>query len=142
MTSTSAWAATSASARAIASLPTPTAAPTLSRPSASFDAAGYLMTFWMSLTVMRPFNRNCESTTSSFSILWRWRISRAWSSVVPTGTVIRFSRVMMAEIGRSTFVSKRRSRLVRMPTSRPSLPPSSVIGTPEIRYFFISPRAS
>jgi hypothetical protein len=29
-----------------------------------------------------------------------------------------------------------------MPTSRPSLLPSCVIGTPEIRYFFISSRAS
>ena len=49
---------------------------------------------------------------------------------------------MTSEIGRSTFVSNRRSRFVRMPTSRPSLLPSSVIGTPEIRYFFIRPRAS
>ena len=41
-----------------------------------------------------------------------------------------------------TLVSNRRSRLVRMPTSRPSLLPSSVIGTPEMRYFFISSSAS
>ena len=44
--------------------------------------------------------------------------------------------------GRSMLVSKRRSRLVRMPTSRPSLLPSSVIGTPEMRYLRISSSAS
>ena len=49
---------------------------------------------------------------------------------------------MTSEIGRLTLVSNRRSRLVRMPTSRPSLLPSSVIGTPEMRYFFISSSAS
>ena len=49
---------------------------------------------------------------------------------------------MMSEIGRSRFDSKRRSRLVRMPTSLPSLLPSAVIGTPEIRYFFIRSSAS
>ena len=52
---------------------------------------------------------------------------------VPIGTVMRSSRVITSAIGRLTFVSKRRSRFVRMPTSRPSLLPSSVIGTPEIR---------
>ena len=35
---------------------------------------------------------------------------------------------MMSLMGRSTLVSKRRSRLVRMPTSRPSLLPSSCDG--------------
>ena len=42
-------------------------------------------------------------------------------------------RLMISEIGRSTFDSKRRSRFVRMPTRRPSLLPSSVIGTPLMR---------
>ncbi len=118
------------------------AAPQRRRPSGSFEAFGYLTAFWMSLTVISPFSRKERSTTSSFSTLWRWRISRAASSVVPTGTVMRFSLVMMSEIGRCRLVSKRRSRLVRMPTSRPSLLPSSVIGTPEMRYFFISSSAS
>ena len=40
---------------------------------------------------------------------------------------------MMAEMGRSRLVANRKSRFVRMPTSRPSLLPSSVIGTPLMR---------
>ena len=39
-----------------ASLPTPIAAPTRSRPSASLHAFGYLTIFWMSLTVISPFS--------------------------------------------------------------------------------------
>ena len=70
------------------------------------------------------------STTGSFSILLRWRIASASSSVVPTGAVTRFRLVISAETGCEVSVSKRRSRFVRMPTSTPS---SSVIGTPEIR---------
>ena len=35
----------------------PTAAPTRSRPSESFEAFGYFTIFWMSLTVMSPFSR-------------------------------------------------------------------------------------
>ena len=111
----------------------PTAAPQRSRPSESLQALGYLIAFWMSLTVIRPFSRKSWSTTSSFSTLCWCRISRASSSVVPTGTVIRLSLVITSATGRSMLVSKRRSRLVRMPTSRPSLLPSSVIGTPEMR---------
>ena len=61
---------------------------------------------------------------------------------MPTGTVTRFSFVMMSLIGRSGRFSNRRSRLVRMPTSVPSLLPSSVIGTPLIRNCFISSSAS
>ena len=56
MTSTSTCAATSASARSIASRPTPIAAPTRSRPRLSLHAFGYLIIFWMSLTVIRPFS--------------------------------------------------------------------------------------
>ena len=37
--------------------PTPTAAPTRSRPCSSFVACGYSIFFWMSLTVMRPLSR-------------------------------------------------------------------------------------
>ena len=47
---------------------------------------------------------------------------------VPTGAVTRFSRVMTSTTRRDRSSSKRRSRLVRMPTSRPD----SVIGTPEM----------
>ena len=141
-TSASTLAATSASARSTVSRAMPTAAPQRSRPSESLDAFGYLTAFWMSLTVISPFSRKSRSTTSSFSTLWWCRISRAASSVVPTGTVNSGSRVMTSEMARLTFVSKRRSRFVRMPTSRPSLLPSSVIGTPEMLYFFIRSSAS
>ena len=42
----------------------------------------------MSLTVISPLSRKSRSTTSSFSTLCWCRISRASSSVVPTGTVM------------------------------------------------------
>src|SRR6266513_2849878 len=54
-------------------------------------------------------------------------MSSACSRVVPTGTVMRFSLVITLAMGMSKRVSKRRSRLVRMPTSFPFF----VIGTPE-----------
>ena len=56
-TITSTPAATSASTRSSASGPTPTAAPTRSRPCSSFVASGYWIVFWMSLTVIRPRSR-------------------------------------------------------------------------------------
>ena len=127
-TITSEPAPTSAWARSSASGPTPTAAPTRSRPCSSFVASGNSIFFWMSLTVIRPRRRPSASTTGSFSILLRWRISSASASVVPTGAVTRLREVMSAETGWSTSFSKRRSRLVRIPTSTPS---PSVIGTPE-----------
>ena len=68
-------------------------------------------------------------------------MSFACARVVPTATVMRFSLVITSEMGRWTSPWNRRSRLVRMPTRRPSLRPSSVIGTPEMRYFFISSSA-
>ncbi len=48
---------------------TPTAAPQRSRPRSSLQAFGYLIAFWMSLTVIRPFRRKSLSTTRSFSTL-------------------------------------------------------------------------
>ncbi len=53
----------------------------------------------------------------------------ASSSVVPTGTVTSGCGVITSETGMSKRVSKRRSRLVMMPTR---WPPSSTTGTPEI----------
>ena len=88
------------------------------------------MRFEMSLTVMSPLSRPSASTTGSFSTLWRWRISLASSSVVPTGAVTRLRFVISADTGCAVSLSKRRSRFVRMPTRTPS---ASVIGTPEIR---------
>ena len=118
------------SARSSASGPTPTAAATRSRPWSSFVACGYAMRFEMSLTVMRPRSTPSASTTGSFSILWRWRMPSASSSVVPSGAVTRPSLVISSETGRSGSRWKRRSRFVRMPTRRPR---SSVTGMPEMR---------
>ena len=128
-TSTSTSASTSAPARSNASAPTPTAAPTRSRPCSSLVESGNWIRFWMSLTVIRPLSRPSASTTGSFSILCRCRIAFASSRVVPTGAVTRSRVVISAETGWRVFDSKRRSRLVRIPTSTPS---SSVIGTPEM----------
>ena len=65
----------------------------------------------------------------------------ASSSEVPTGAVWSGAAVMKSAIGRSKSdpSQKRMSRLVRMPTSRPS---ASVIGTPENLKRFISSSAS
>ncbi len=91
----------------------------------------------MSFTVISPRSWKLSSTTGSFSIRFWWRIRSASSSVVPTGAVMSFSRVITSFTLRSFPRTKRRSRLVRMPTRR--FP--SVIGTPEIRNFSISSRA-
>ncbi len=96
------------------------------------------MIFRMSLIVMSPRRLFSWSTTSSFSIRFLWRISFACSSVVPTGTVTSRSLVITFSIGCSKLVSNLKSRLVRIPTSFPSV----VIGSPEIRYLSISSRAS
>ena len=122
-------ASASAWARSCRSGPVPTAAPTLSRRRSSSQASGCWMRLVMSLTVMSPCRTPSSSTTSSFSILWRCRISLASSNVVPVGTVTRFSLVINSWIGRSRFSSNRRSRFVRMPTNRL---PSSVMGMPEM----------
>src|SRR5881409_835564 len=129
-TTTSAPALTSSATRSSASSPTPTAAPTRRHPCSSLHASGYWIRLAMSLIVIRPLSSKRSLTTRSFSIRCWCRISRALSSDVPSGAVMRFSRVMTWEILRSMRVSKRRSRLVTMPTSLPFL----VTGMPEIRY--------
>ena len=75
----------------------------------------------MSLTVIRPLSLPSASTTGSFSILFRWRISSASRSVVPNGAVTRLRAVISAETGCVVSFSNRRSRLVRIPTSTPVL---------------------
>src|SRR6267143_1116169 len=91
----------------------------------------------MSFTVMSPRSWKLSSTTGSFSIRFWWRIFSASSRVVPTGAVMSFSCVITSFTLRSFPRTKRRSRLVRMPTRR--FP--SVIGTPLIRNFSISSSA-
>ena len=68
-------------------------------PASPCRRSGYLIAFWMSLTVIRPFSRKSWSTTRSFSTLAVCRISRAWSSVVPTGTVNSRSLVITSATG-------------------------------------------
>jgi hypothetical protein len=83
----------------------------------------------MSLTVMSPRRCPPSSTTGSFSMRWRPMIASASSSVVPLGAVTSPSLVIASRSGRSRARSNCRSRLVMIPTSRPS---SSTTGTPEI----------
>ena len=132
---------TSASTRSSTSSPTPTAAAQRSRPASSREALGNSWRFWMSLTVISPASRPSLSTSGSFSMRYRWRIALASSSVVPTDAVRRCSAVMNSVTGRSKSApsQKRMSRLVRMPTRRPS---ASVIGTPENRNLCINASAS
>ena len=127
-TSTSTPARTRASARASRSSPVPTAAPTRKRPSPSLHASGCWIVFSMSLTVIRPLRCMRSSTTSSFSILCRCKISLASSRLTPGRAVMRRSLVMTSETRRSSRISKRRSRFVRIPTNLPSL----VTGSPEM----------
>jgi hypothetical protein len=84
----------------------------------------------MSFTVIKPRSRPPSSTTGSFSIRCLPRIRSASSSVVPTGAVISPCFVIASATGRSRLRSNWRSRLVRIPTSRPSV---STIGTPDTR---------
>ncbi|GIW55745.1 MAG: hypothetical protein KatS3mg082_2149 [Nitrospiraceae bacterium] len=59
---------TNAATRSSVSGPTPTAAPTRSRPCASLQAFGYLIRFSISLIVINPFSSKFLFTTGSFSI--------------------------------------------------------------------------
>ena len=93
----------------------------------------------MSFTVISPVSRPSASTTGSFSILWRCRIASASASVVPWAAVTRSRDVISADTGCDASGAKRRSRLVRIPSS---FPVSSVIGTPEMWYVAISSSAS
>jgi len=82
-------ASTSAAARSRKSPVAPIAAAQRSLPSSSFAALGYLIAFWMSFTVIRPFRWPSLSTTSSFSMRCSCNLPFASSRVVPIGTVTR-----------------------------------------------------
>ena len=100
------------------SAPVPTAAPTRSAPRSSLQARGNSVAFWKSLTVIMPLSSKSSSTTSTFSM-------RCLCSSASTSSFGAFSRtvisrscgVMTVETGASSFVSKRRSRCVTMPTA-------------------------
>ena len=69
-----------------------------------------------------------SSTTSNFSIRCVCRISFASSRLIPGQAVTRLSLVITSETSRSSRFSKRRSRLVKIPTSLSSL----MTGNPDI----------
>ena len=91
-TSTSAPASISACARSTASGPTPTAAPTRSRPCASFVAWGNSTRFWMSLTVIRPVMRPPRRRSAASRCGGGATAAPPRASVVPTGAVTRSLR--------------------------------------------------
>ncbi len=127
----SAPASASAWARPLASSPTPTAAPTTSRPALSLVACGNFSLLVKSLTVISPRSRPVPSISGSFSTLC-WRSSASASALAtPTGAVISGIGVITSVTRRLWSVTNRMSRLVTMPTSTPS---GLVTGTPEIRY--------
>ncbi len=122
-------ASTSAIARFQASSKNPMAAPTRNRPDSSLVARGYCSVLTKSLTVNRPLSRPASSTSGSFSILLLASSASASILSTPTRAVTSGMGVITSEAGRLKSVSKRRSRLVMMPTSRPSW---SMTGRPEI----------
>ena len=117
-------------ARLYESSPTPTAAPTTSRPSASLVASGYWSDLTKSLTVMSPVSRPLASIRGSFSILRLASSAKASSEEMPGCAVTSGIGVMTSRASREWSGSKRMSRLVTMPTSTPA---ASTTGTPEMR---------
>ncbi len=138
MQMTSAPALRSASTRSSRSGPTPTAPPTRRRPKSSLAANGWACAFSMSLMVTSPLRKPPPSITSSFSIRFLCKSSLALSTLVPSAMVMSFL-VIIALIGCSRFRSNRMSRLVRIPTGRPS---EATTGRPEISCRFISSSAT
>ncbi len=141
MTTASTPRAASASTRSSRSSPTPTPAATRRRPLLSRVALGKSWRFWMSFTVISPASWPSSSTSGSFSMRCCWSSALAASRSVPTAAVTSPSEVMKSRTGRrKSFASQNlMSRLVRMPTRRPS---GAVIGTPEKRNCCISASAS
>src|SRR6202042_255202 len=75
----------SACARRLASSPTPTAAPTTSRPAGSLVAKGNFSLLVKSLTVISPRSRPVPSTSGSFSTLCSRSRASASSLDTPAG---------------------------------------------------------
>ncbi len=121
----------SASARRLASSPTPTDPPTTRRPRASLVACGNFSLLVKSFTVIRPRSLPPVSTSGSFSTLCRLSSVSASSPTAPAGAVTSGIGVITSLTRRLWSLSNRMSRLVTMPSRMPS---SSVTGTPEIRY--------
>ena len=131
--STSTPASTSVIARVHESSPTPTAAPTSSRPSLSLVANGNCSVLTKSLTVISPVSLPCPSTIGSFSILLRRNRPSAASAETPACAVISGALVITSETGLDWSTSNRMSRLVMMPTSCAGVVDDRQPGDPEPR---------
>ncbi len=107
---------------------TPTAAPTASRPRASFVAFGNCSLFVKSFCVIKPTTRPSPFTSGNFSMRRACRIAIACCDVVPGGAVTT-SRRITCVTGLASSFSKSRSRVVTMPTRRAF---SSVIRMPPL----------
>ena len=138
MTMASAPASTSALARSSVSAVTPTPAATLRRPFSSLQAMGLSLALVISLYVIKPTRWFSLSTTGNFSILFSWRIRAAPAKSVCCVVVTRFSFVITSSTFFCKSFSKRKSRLVTMPTKCIS---SSTTGMPPIWYSDISCKA-
>ena len=117
----------------------PTPAPTRSLPNESFTEFGWLVNFKMSPKVTRPINLPALFTTGNFSILFFLKISSAFLRSVPSGAVMRFSVVIIVLTFSLKLVSKRRSRLVRIPNN---FCVESTMGIPPILFSLIILMAS
>jgi len=138
-TITSTPASASAATRSSVPSPTPTAAPTRNLPCASLQAYGWSVDFWISLTVIKPFSVSESSITNTRSRRY-WCNKRITSSfAAPSLTVTSLSLgVIMFLMGWSRLVSKRKSRLVTIPT----ILPLSTTGIPEILWVRLSSSTS
>ena len=121
------------------SLVMPTPAPTSKRPLPSFTACGWFFSFSISPKVTRPISLPALFTTGNFSILFFLKMSSAFFKSVPSGAVMRLSFVITWLTLRVRFISKRKSRLVSMPTNLLAL---STMGMPPILLSLISCNAS
>ena len=116
MTSTPAF--FSASTRSSISAVIPMAAPATSRPMLSLQEWGWLLSCIVSRKVMSPMSLPFLSTIGSFSILYCSSMLSAFCMLVPAAAVTSLSLVMTSLTFFFMFFSKRRSRLVSIPTSR------------------------
>ena len=86
-------------------------------PHAIFNGIG-IVAYLQNIAVSdQPYQKPIFINNGEFSILYWRRMRSAFLISVPCGAVMRFSVVITSLTFIFTLVSKRRSRLVRMPTS-------------------------
>ena len=112
----------------------PIAAPATRRPILSLQEFGALLSCMVSRKVISPMSFPFLSTIGSFSILYCSSMRSAFCISVPAAAVTSRSLVITSLTFFFMFLSKRRSRLVSMPTSILLL---STIGIPPILLSFI-----